>query len=95
MEFEVGIHNGAYKGSLHSHVPFIGRKTLNVQQKTYNDIHGYYRAWNIPEPASSDEKGVTSGTAGRECGEKPRAFEAGRKSHCERRHGNMRGQETP
>ena len=28
-----------------NYVPFIGRKTLTVRQKTYNDIHGYYRAW--------------------------------------------------
>ena len=34
MEFEVGIHDGAHKGRLYSHVPFIGRKTLTVQQKT-------------------------------------------------------------
>ena len=33
-----------YKGRLHSHVPFIGRKTLTMRQKTYNDVHGYYRA---------------------------------------------------
>ena len=44
MEFEVGVHDGAYKGRLHSHVPFIGRKTLTMRQKTYNDVHGYYRA---------------------------------------------------
>ena len=44
MEFEVGAHDGAYKGRLHSHVPFIGRKTLTMRQKTYNDVHGYYRA---------------------------------------------------
>ena len=44
MEVEVGIHHGAYKGILHSHVHFIGRKTLTVQQKTDNDIHGYHRA---------------------------------------------------
>ena len=36
MKFEVGIHDGAFKGTLHSHVPFIGRKTLTVQQKTKN-----------------------------------------------------------
>ena len=45
MEFEVGVHDDACKGRLHSHVPFIGRMTLTVWQKTYNDIHGYYRAW--------------------------------------------------
>ena len=44
MEFEVCIHDGAHKGRLHSHVPFIGCKTLTVWQKTYDDIHGYYRA---------------------------------------------------
>ena len=27
IEFEVAIHYGAYKGTLHSHVPFIGHKT--------------------------------------------------------------------
>ena len=41
---KVGAHDGAYKGRLHSHVPFIGRKTLTMRQKTYNDVHGYYRA---------------------------------------------------
>ena len=41
MEFEVGIHDNAYKKRLHSRVPFIGRKTLTVRQKTYYDIHGY------------------------------------------------------
>ena len=44
MEFEVGIHDGAYKGRLHSHIPFIGCKTLTIRQKTKNDIHGYFRA---------------------------------------------------
>ena len=29
---------------LHSHVPFIGCKTLTVLQKTDNDIHGHYPA---------------------------------------------------
>ena len=43
MKFEVGIHDGAYKGRLHSHLPFIGRQTLTVWQK-YDDIHEYYRA---------------------------------------------------
>ena len=43
MEFEVDIHDGAYKGGLHSHVPFIGHNTLTVRQKAYNDIHGYCR----------------------------------------------------
>ena len=42
MEFEVGVHDGAYKGRLHSHVPFVGRKTLTMWQKTYMDVHGYY-----------------------------------------------------
>ena len=44
MAFEVCVHDGAYKGRLHSHVFFIGRKTLTMRQKTYNDVHGYYRA---------------------------------------------------
>ena len=43
-EFEEGIHDGAYKGRLHSHAPFIGYKILIVWQKTYDDVHGYYRA---------------------------------------------------
>ena len=38
MEFEVGIHDGAYEGRLHSQVPSIGQKTLVVPQKTSNDI---------------------------------------------------------
>ena len=28
MEFGLGIYDGAYQGRLHSHVPFIGCKTL-------------------------------------------------------------------
>ena len=44
MEFEGGIHDGACKGRLHSHVSFIGRKTLTVRQKSYDDIHTYCRA---------------------------------------------------
>ena len=44
MEFEVDIRDGAYEGRLHSHTPFIGRKTLTVRQKTYHDIHWYYGA---------------------------------------------------
>ena len=31
MEFEVGIHDGAYKRRLHSLVLLIGRKTLTVR----------------------------------------------------------------
>ena len=42
---EVGTHDDAYSRRMHSHVPFIGRKTVTVWQKAYNDIHGYYRAW--------------------------------------------------
>ena len=45
VDFEVGRHDGAYKGRLHFHIPLFGRKSLIVQQKTYNGIHGYYRAW--------------------------------------------------
>ena len=40
VEFEVGIHDDAYQGRMHSHVFFIGRKTLTVRQKTSHDIHG-------------------------------------------------------
>ena len=45
MEFEVSVHDGAYKGQLHSHVPVVGRKILTIGQKTYHDVHGYYRTW--------------------------------------------------
>ena len=40
MEFEVGIHDDACEGRLHSRVPSVGRKTLTVRQKTSDDIHG-------------------------------------------------------
>ena len=36
--------HGADKGRLHSHISFMGRKTPTVRQKTYDDIHGYYKA---------------------------------------------------
>ena len=44
--FEVGGHDGAYKGRIHFIVPFIGRKngTLTARQQSYNDVHGWYRA---------------------------------------------------
>ena len=46
FDFEVGGHDGAYKGRIHVIVPFIGRKngTLTARQQCYNDVHGWYRA---------------------------------------------------
>ena len=46
FDFEVGGHDGAYKGWIHVIVPFIGRKngTLTARQQCYNDVHGWYRA---------------------------------------------------
>ena len=42
FDFEVGGHDGAYKGCVHVIVPFIGRKndTLSARQQSYNDVHG-------------------------------------------------------
>ena len=46
FDFEVGGHDGAYKGRIHVIVPFLGRKngTLTTRQQGYNDVHGWYRA---------------------------------------------------
>ena len=46
FDFEVGAHDGAYKGRIHVIVPFIGRKngTLTTCQQCYNGVHGWYRA---------------------------------------------------
>ena len=46
FDFEVGGHDGAYKGWIHVIVPFVGRKngTLTARQQCYNDVHGWYRA---------------------------------------------------
>ena len=46
FDFEVGGHDGAYKGRIHVIVPFIGRNngTLTARQQCYNDVHGWYRA---------------------------------------------------
>ena len=30
FDFEIGAHDGAYKGRLHTVVPYIGRKTLST-----------------------------------------------------------------
>ena len=51
FDFEVGGHDGAYKGRIHVIVPFIGRKngTLTSRQQCYNDVHGWYRA-RIEQP---------------------------------------------
>ena len=46
FDFEVGGHDGAYKGRSHVIVPFIGGKndTLSARQQSYNDVHGWYPA---------------------------------------------------
>ena len=46
FDFEVGGHDGAYKGRIHVIVPFIGRKngTLTACQQCYNEVHGWYSA---------------------------------------------------
>ena len=44
FDFEVGGHDGAYKGRLHVIAPFIGRGGLSVRQECYNTVHGWYRA---------------------------------------------------
>ena len=46
FDFEVGGHDGAYKGRLHVIVPFIGRKNdgLTARPQCYNDVHGWYQA---------------------------------------------------
>ena len=44
FDFEIGAHDGAYKGRLHTAVPYIGRKTLTDDQQEYNDVHGFYCA---------------------------------------------------
>ena len=40
FDFEVGGHDGAYKGWIHVIVPLIGRKnaTLMARQQSYNDL---------------------------------------------------------
>ena len=43
FNFEVGAHDGAYKGCLHTVAPFIGRASLSEAQQEYNNIHGFYR----------------------------------------------------
>ena len=35
FNFEIGAHDGAYKGRLHTAVPYIGRKTLSDSQQEY------------------------------------------------------------
>ena len=46
FDFEVGGHDGAYKGRIHVIVPFIGRNnaTLTARQQSYNDVHRWSRA---------------------------------------------------
>ena len=53
FDFEVGGHDGAYKGRIHVIVPFIGRKngTLTAHQQCYNDVHGWF--WARIEQLSS------------------------------------------
>ena len=44
FNFEIGAHDGAYKGCLHIVVPYIGRAPLSEAQEEYNNIHRFYRA---------------------------------------------------
>ena len=44
FDFEIGAYDGAYKGRLHSAIPYIGRKTLSEDQQECNNVHGCYRA---------------------------------------------------
>ena len=44
VNFEVGIHDGAFKGRVGSIIPFVGRGKLCDRQQEYNDVHGWYRA---------------------------------------------------
>ena len=44
FDFEIGAHDGTYKGRTHTVVPYIGWKTLSEDEQEYNDIHGFYRA---------------------------------------------------
>ena len=52
MEFEVGVHDGAHKGRLHSQFPFIGPKTLTALQRPRKIFMGIVEhRWNICLPA--------------------------------------------
>ena len=42
--FEVGLHDGAYKGGIHTVDPFNGSWKLADRQEEYNDVHGWYHA---------------------------------------------------
>ena len=44
FDFEVGGHDGGYKGRIHVIVPFIGRKNgnLTTRQQSYDDVHRWY-----------------------------------------------------
>ena len=46
FDFEIGGHDGAYKGRIHVILPVIARKngTLTAWQQLYNNVHGWYRA---------------------------------------------------
>ena len=44
FDFELGAHDGAYKGRIHTAVPYISRKKLSDNQQEYNHVHGFYRA---------------------------------------------------
>ena len=44
FDFEVGLHDGAYKGRIHVVIPFVGRGSLTARQESYNSVHGWYRA---------------------------------------------------
>ena len=40
VNFEVGIHDGAFKGRVGSIIPFVGGGKLSDGQQEYNDVHG-------------------------------------------------------
>ena len=65
FDFELGGHDGAYKGQIHVIVPFIGRKngTLTARQQCYNDVHVWYRA-HIEQPLLGCGIWVCLGTSG-------------------------------
>ena len=56
FDFEVGGHDGAYKGRIDVIVPFIGRKngTLTARQQCYNDVP--YGPWeHVPPQVWTDQ----------------------------------------
>ena len=57
FDFEVGGHDGAYKGRIQFIVLFIGRKngTLTARQQCYNDVHGWYMSSCLLGCGTQDE----------------------------------------